>query len=131
MNCCVFYIIYDKISYLSVDINECAVGKHNCHAKAACVNTEGSFLCTCRLGYIGDGIFCSGTLCKHSIPAPFLFLMSPRDILLMCPPLYRRFSICTLYFLFKYIYMYDVPVTSLHRSLRPLLCVIQFGRFLS
>ena len=42
------------------DINECEAGKHNCHANASCKNTKGSFACTCKPGYSGDGVNCTG-----------------------------------------------------------------------
>lgn len=41
-----------------LDINECWLGLHNCHAKAACFNLEGSFKCTCKDGFRGNGIAC-------------------------------------------------------------------------
>ena len=41
------------------DINECAIGTHNCDEDAACFNTEGGFECTCRPGFGGDGITCN------------------------------------------------------------------------
>ncbi|CAH3182773.1 unnamed protein product, partial [Porites lobata] len=41
------------------DINECEAGKHNCYANASCKNTEGSFVCTCKPGYSGDGVNCT------------------------------------------------------------------------
>ena len=40
------------------DINECATGTHNCSADAACSNTEGSYNCTCKPGFYGDGRHC-------------------------------------------------------------------------
>ncbi|XP_078349730.1 uncharacterized protein LOC144634592 [Oculina patagonica] len=40
------------------DIDECAVGTHSCSVDAACNNTEGSYNCTCKSGYYGDGHDC-------------------------------------------------------------------------
>lgn len=37
------------------DVNECAIGLHDCHKHAHCINTNGSYNCTCRRGYEGDG----------------------------------------------------------------------------
>ena len=42
------------------DINECNSGEHNCDANSKCVNTNGSFTCTCNMGYSGDGVNCDG-----------------------------------------------------------------------
>ena len=42
------------------DVNECAAGEHNCDAKADCNNTEGSFECTCKARYSGNGVDCIG-----------------------------------------------------------------------
>ena len=47
----------------SSDINECTIGTDNCDAHAVCANTVGSFTCTCQIGYIGDGVTCSGMRC--------------------------------------------------------------------
>ena len=41
-----------------VDIDECL--NQPCHGNAKCNNTGGSFLCTCDIGYSGDGLNCSG-----------------------------------------------------------------------
>ena len=43
-----------------VDVNECITGDHNCDANADCNNTEGSFECTCKPGYSGNGVDCTG-----------------------------------------------------------------------
>ena len=50
------------IHYL--DINECDNGSNDCHVNANCTNTVGSFNCTCKVGYTGDGRICSGMLFK-------------------------------------------------------------------
>ena len=46
--------------YITVDIDECESGMHNCHLDATCVDTPGNFTCTCNDGYNGDGMNCSG-----------------------------------------------------------------------
>ena len=42
-----------------IDINECK-GQTNCHWKANCTNTIGSYDCTCKRGMTGDGYQCEG-----------------------------------------------------------------------
>ena len=44
---------------LTADVDECAIGNHNCHDDATCYNTEGSYTCSCNTGYTGDGSFCT------------------------------------------------------------------------
>jgi len=44
----------------SLDINECALGTHNCSTQATCTNIQGSFICQCNDGYEGNGTSCSG-----------------------------------------------------------------------
>ncbi|XP_022797968.1 antigen WC1.1-like [Stylophora pistillata] len=42
------------------DIDECAMSAMNtCHRKASCINTQGSYNCTCNPGYTGDGLTCA------------------------------------------------------------------------
>ena len=42
------------------DIDECEIGKHNCHVNANCFDTPGSYECQCKEGFFGDGIICIG-----------------------------------------------------------------------
>ena len=45
---------------LFVDLNECTMNTHNCNANNYCNNTLGSFTCTCKLGFSGNGTSCTG-----------------------------------------------------------------------
>ncbi|PFX14237.1 Fibrillin-1 [Stylophora pistillata] len=40
------------------DVNECPKELHNCSADAVCNNIKGSYNCTCKPGYSGDGRTC-------------------------------------------------------------------------
>ena len=42
------------------DIDECAAGTASCDDDADCINSEGSYTCSCRPGYTGDGKHCEG-----------------------------------------------------------------------
>ena len=45
---------------LHADIDECESDDlNNCHENAQCINTEGSFTCSCNTGYTGDGVTCT------------------------------------------------------------------------
>ena len=46
------------------DSDECMNNSHNCSENATCTNTEGSFNCSCKPGYIGNGHNCSGWFLK-------------------------------------------------------------------
>ena len=46
------------------EIDECLSKIHNCDRNALCKNTEGSFTCTCKPGYKGDGKKCRGNFEK-------------------------------------------------------------------
>ena len=60
------------------DIDECATGTHNCSDHAVCNNTKGGHNCTCKKGFIGDGVNCTGNTFAFAliilINAVFLFL---------------------------------------------------------
>ena len=44
---------------LLTDNDECKDGTHICAANATCINTDGSYNCSCDSGYEGDGFTCS------------------------------------------------------------------------
>ena len=51
-----------KECHLSTDIDECASRTHDCSPDAECENINGSYKCSCKLGYSGDGQNCQGKL---------------------------------------------------------------------
>lgn len=51
------------LTYFIVDIDECTINSHSCHAEAWCQNTNGSYECACKQGFYGDGYDCVG--CKY------------------------------------------------------------------
>ena len=53
------------VLYFIVDINECENESNNCHENAQCINTEGSFTCSCNPGYTGDGVNCTSKMLIH------------------------------------------------------------------
>jgi hypothetical protein len=53
--------------HVTLDIDECTDGRHNCAPNATCTNTAGSFNCVCNTGYTGSGITCEG---KRLLSAP-------------------------------------------------------------
>ena len=56
-----FVQILRNTSYLSSsDNNECTLLTHNCDNNAKCLNTNGSFTCSCNPGYSGNGVKCEG-----------------------------------------------------------------------
>ena len=61
------------------DIDECATGTHNCSDHAVCNNNKGGHNCTCKKGFIGDGVNCTGNTFAFALiikkkNAVFLFL---------------------------------------------------------
>ncbi len=46
--------------FLPLDINECTDGSADCAENADCENNEGSYDCTCKTGFSGNGKTCSG-----------------------------------------------------------------------
>ena len=44
-----------------IDINECDDKTDICSDNAVCSDTDGSYSCTCKPGYVGDGFSCLPT----------------------------------------------------------------------
>ena len=45
---------------LFLDVDECKAATNPCHADATCTNNAGSYTCTCKSIYSGDGKTCTG-----------------------------------------------------------------------
>ena len=49
-----------RIHLSSSDVDECnSSGGNQCHQDAMCTNTEGSYVCRCKKGFVGDGFSCT------------------------------------------------------------------------
>lgn len=48
------------LSSFSPDVDECEAQQHDCSQFAGCLNSVGSYSCTCFSGFTGDGKNCSG-----------------------------------------------------------------------
>ena len=73
------YIVLHKSMhsiYYFADINECETGKHHCDSNAFCNNTKGSYICTFKPGYNGNGVNCTGKLRKRK---PSLVVSASQD----------------------------------------------------
>ena len=58
-----YYLLLIKIIvyFLTSDIDECSDKSTNeCHSKAVCTNTQGSYTCKCFNGFSGNGSDCEG-----------------------------------------------------------------------
>uniref|UniRef100_A0A0G4FSX3 EGF-like domain-containing protein n=1 Tax=Chromera velia CCMP2878 TaxID=1169474 RepID=A0A0G4FSX3_9ALVE len=81
----VFRFVIRKVSYTSnwstpsggaaffyassfTDVDECALGAHNCHPLGSCLNMIGSFTCTCPSDM--ESLGNAGTMCGVRIPPP-------------------------------------------------------------
>ena len=49
-----------KLMLFFLDLDECSAFRSVCDTNANCSNTRGSYYCTCKAGYTGDGKTCQG-----------------------------------------------------------------------
>ena len=59
------------------DVNECRLEIDNCHRNATCMNTYGSFSCSCDADFFGDGVTCFSKIvynCMNHCYAEFDYL---------------------------------------------------------
>ena len=53
----VFFMLF---LFVYIDVDECTASPSVCDVNANCSNTRGSFSCTCKTGFSGDGKNCKG-----------------------------------------------------------------------
>ena len=53
------YLHFCILKLFPTDIDECASGVHACHKNVLYINTEGSYKCSCKNPYTGDGKICN------------------------------------------------------------------------
>ena len=56
----------DKNTDFCLDVDECLLD-NDCHQNSTCVNSEGSYNCTCNSGYFGNGKTCEVGACSDDI----------------------------------------------------------------
>lgn len=56
-----------------LDVDECSEDSDPCDENADCANSDGSYSCTCKQGFTGDGVSCSG---MHALLHFVLFLQA-------------------------------------------------------
>ena len=60
-----FSLILTKYAHYLSDIDECCEAHPSkmikCHPNASCINTQGSYNCSCKPTYMGSGFECKGT----------------------------------------------------------------------
>ena len=47
-------------NFLFSDIDECTTNENSCDENAECLNNDGSYTCSCKDGFVGNGILCLG-----------------------------------------------------------------------
>ena len=47
------------------DTDECSADSKPCDENADCTNSEGSYSCTCKQGFTGDGTTCEGKRAEY------------------------------------------------------------------
>jgi len=58
-----------------IDVDECLTNNGGCDENAICMNTPGSFNCSCKIGYSGDGFNCYGIDTEAFFLFTFFFIL--------------------------------------------------------
>ena len=72
-----FFYLFVYFFFFCSDVNECVRGLHKWSSDAFCNNTKGSYNCTCKHGFKGNGRECKGRRwihlqpCDEKIKLPF------------------------------------------------------------
>ena len=56
----VYKVRFGQFFIFVLDVDECKRKRNVCHVNATCNNTEGSYNCSCKDGFTGDGKTCQG-----------------------------------------------------------------------
>lgn len=87
-----------------VDIDECALGGHSCHAGQDCDNTIGSYRCVvhCGTGFrrTSDGLSCQGIVCVCVCIATYMFVCAMYVCTYICVSVQLAVHMCTLFLIF-------------------------------
>ena len=68
------------------------MGTHTCSSNASCTDTDGSFNCTCREGYEGDGFNCTGM--KQAFNANTTYMATVLSLIVDIPECERGLDDC-------------------------------------
>ncbi|XP_077156734.1 pro-epidermal growth factor isoform X2 [Paroedura picta] len=86
---CVCRTGFSKEGKMCYDIDECAFHLDQCdRIVSRCVNTEGSYICQCFVGYPENGLHCSESAIQPTITASEESTLSAQDGPAGCPPSY-------------------------------------------
>ena len=79
---CTYFYFYCYGLIVAADVDECAEGTDYCHSIATCYDIQGSYSCSCKFGYQGNGFSCTGKylcflilflkLCVHVVTSYWL-----------------------------------------------------------
>ena len=58
-------IYSNSLINLASDFDECSLELSPCDPNADCINTDGSYSCTCKQGYTGNGRICEGNYTRN------------------------------------------------------------------
>ena len=68
-----FWFAIWKAKFFFSDVDECTASSLVCDVNANCNNTQGSYHCSCKPGFTGDGITCQGENDNYITVAEFYY----------------------------------------------------------